>query len=116
MFTLGNNAHWLLQGAKASVTTSNGDIYSGLFSGALPDRSQPEYLLKMVQLVRYGDRAEASGARDPPREYIGVGDEHAMAFKIQDVHDFAVEGILSNSQDKRPNGSLTTSLFNILRC
>ena len=27
-----------------------------------------------------------------------------MAFKIQDVHDFAVEVLLANNQDKRPNG------------
>ena len=27
-----------------------------------------------------------------------------MVFKIQDVLDFAIEGVLANPQDRRPNG------------
>ena len=68
------------------------------------DKSEPEYLLKMVQQVRLGHKGDLNGIRDPIRDYIGVGDDHAMSFKIKEVVDFAPEGISISNQDKRPNG------------
>ena len=59
----------------ASVTLKNGDTYSGLFFGALMDKSEPEYLLKMVQYTKYSRKGETNGARDPVREYVGVGED-----------------------------------------
>ena len=88
----------------ASVTLKNGDTYSGLFFGALMDKSEPEYLLKMVQYTKYSRKGETNGARDPVREYVGVGDDHAMSFKIKEVADFTLEGMSISNQDRRPNG------------
>ena len=72
----------------------------------------------MVQITKLGARVETNGVRESARDYVGVGREHSMAFKIQDVHDFAVEGALANNQDRRPNGlsQLLLAGFDIDRC
>ena len=64
----------------------------------------PEYLLKMVQQVRRGDRNEINGVRDMTRDYIGSGDDHAMSFKMKDVVDFAPEATLLAPPDRIPAG------------
>ena len=98
------SSNWCLQGQVASVTVKNGDTYSGLFFGALMDKPEPEYLLKMVQHTKSGRRGEINGVRDNMRDYVGVGDDHAMSFKIKEVADLAFEGISISSQDRRSNG------------
>ena len=92
------------QGQSASVTTKNGDVYSGIFFGASMDKSEPEYLLKMVQQIRSGHKGDLNGFRDAIRDYVGVGDDHALSFKIKDIIDFASEGISISNQDRRLNG------------
>ncbi|KAL9635968.1 MAG: hypothetical protein Q9164_003131 [Protoblastenia rupestris] len=94
-------------GLSASVTVSNGDVYSGIFFGASMDKEECKYLLKMVQQTRHGNKTEMNGVRDTMSEYIGVGDDHAMSFNARDVVDLAVEGATIATQEKRSNGATT---------
>lgn len=101
------------QGQTSTITTKSGDIFSGIFFGASMDKSEPEYLLKMVQQVRAGHKGDANGVRETSRDFIGFGEDHAMSFKMKEVVDFAVEGIPINNQDRRPNGwSLADHILN----
>ena len=94
------------QGLSASVTVSNGDVYSGIFFGASMEKEECKYLLKMVQQTRHGNKTEMNGVRETMSEYIGVGDDHAMSFNARDVVDLAVEGATIATQEKRSNGKL----------
>ncbi|KAG8528108.1 uncharacterized protein KY384_007024 [Bacidia gigantensis] len=97
------NGPW--QGNNATLTTKNGDIYTGIFFGASLSQDEPEYLLKMVQHQRRGDRGEVNGVRENSREYIGVGEDHAMSFKLRDVVDFSPEAVPMATQEKRAHAS-----------
>ena len=94
----------MFQGQKATITTKNSGVFSGIFFGASMEKSEPEYLLKMVQQVRVGHKGDSNGVRENPRDFIGFGEDHAMSFKAREVIDLAVEGIAINNQDRRANG------------
>ncbi|KAL9100539.1 MAG: hypothetical protein Q9163_004096 [Psora crenata] len=92
------------KGLNASLTMSNGDVFTGIFFGASMDKEEPRYLLRMVQQTRHGNKAEINGVRETMSDYVGVGDDHAMSFNAQDVVDLAVDGAMAALQDKRSNG------------
>ena len=88
------------------MTTDKGDVYSGIFFGALIDKEEPKYLLKMVQQIKYGNKTEINGAREPASDFIGVGEDHAISLNTKDVVDLCVDGVTITTLDKRPNGGL----------
>ena len=102
------------QGSNANVVLTNGDLYSGIFMSASFERAEPEYLLKMVQLVKRGDRNEVNGVRENGQGYLGVGQEHSMSFKMKDVVDISFEAISFGPQDRRGNGMLVSKIFTTL--
>ena len=88
------------------MTVKSGNVYSGIFFGASADKPETEYLLKMVQLVRRGDKDEKNGVRENTNGYVGVGQDYAMSFKAQDVVDISLEGVTIGPQHRHQNGML----------
>lgn len=66
------------------------------------DHYESAYLLKMVQQVH--DKGEVNGTKYCLNDYIGDGDDHAMAFDMKEVVNLAIEGVVFNSRDKPQNG------------
>ncbi|KAL9601326.1 MAG: hypothetical protein Q9219_002621 [cf. Caloplaca sp. 3 TL-2023] len=92
-------------GFSASVTVKGGETYSGIFSGASLEGNDHCYLLKMVQKVRAGEKAEANGNHDTHGDYIGYGKDHAMSFDVKDVLDLVVDSVTFDVRDKTQNGT-----------
>lgn len=67
------------------------------------DNQDSAYLLKMVKQIP--EKGEVNGIKDSLNDYIGVGDDHAMAFDLKEVIDLAVEGVVFNNRDKPQNGN-----------
>lgn len=98
-----------IQGLPCVVTLKNGDCFSGIFSGGSPDTSDSRYILKMVK--RTESRAQQSnGVANNAEEYIGEGDDHAIAFETQDVVDLSVPNVSTDkTRSRAPNGQLSES-------
>ena len=88
----------------ASITVKNGDVFTGVFFGATMENHQSAYLMKMVEQVKSGAKAEPNGTQDCSGGFIGRGDDFAMSFDTKEVTDLAVEGITFDSQHKMQNG------------
>ena len=88
----------------ASITVKNGDVFTGVFFGTTMENHQSAYLMKMVEQVKSGTKAESNGIQDCSGGFIGSGDDFAMSFDTKEVTDLAVEGITFDSLHKMPNG------------
>ena len=93
-----------IQGSSASITVTNGSVYSGIFVGFTMEQHETSYLLKMVRQVS-GPKTEANGVHETSSDYIGVGSDHAMSFDTKDVVDLGVEGVSFGAQDRGQNGA-----------
>jgi hypothetical protein len=72
----------------------SGEVFTGVFSGFAQDTSNTaQYRLKMVK-------------RQPHPEYIGEGDEHAMAFDVQDTLSLSASDVPLSSSTSQANGTL----------
>ena len=89
----------------ATVITKGGDFFKGIFYAVAIDGLDSTYLLKMVQQVRQISKNDSNGAPESPSDYIGFGEDYAMSFNFLDVADLTIEGVLSNTQNKAPNGT-----------
>ncbi|KAL8942856.1 MAG: hypothetical protein Q9211_001219 [Gyalolechia sp. 1 TL-2023] len=92
-------------GLSAFITVKSGEVFSGVFFGASLDGNDQGYLLKMVQKIRPGDKAEANGNSETHTDYIGSGEDHAMSFDTKDVVHLAVDGVTFDIRDKTQNGT-----------
>ena len=68
------------------------------------ENNESTYILKMVQQVKRIEKSEVNGAQDDIGALLGVGEDHTMSFDMQDVIDFAVEGVGLATQEKHQNG------------
>ena len=94
----------VLQGMPASLTVKNGDVFSGIFAGAIMENQESAYLLKMVQHSKINARGEPNGVSDSVVEFIGTGEDFAMYFDIKEVVGIDVEGVAFDARPKGPNG------------
>lgn len=94
-------------GLSTSITVKSGEVFSGIFYGASFDGNDQGYLLKMVQKIRSGEKAEANGNNEVHNDYIGSGEDHSMSFDTKDVVHLAVEGVTFDVRDKAHNGAVT---------
>ncbi|KAK5153782.1 hypothetical protein LTR04_006161 [Oleoguttula sp. CCFEE 6159] len=92
-------------GLQANITVKNGEQYSGIFSGASTEPTEPSYLLKMVKRVYLPAEQQTNGANEPSEEYIGTGEDHIVLFNVQDVADLSVSGVdIGKAEAKAANG------------
>jgi len=62
------------------------------------------YVLKMVKRTKSSDE-QANGDGESADDYVGVGEDYAMAFDIQDVVDLTCSNVLTDrTQARAPNG------------
>lgn len=84
----------------------NGEKYTGVLSGTSLDPTEMRYVFKMVKRVHSVGDIQVNGASDTFDEYIGIGDNHVMAFDIGDVADLSVANVvLDKSQARAQNGN-----------
>ena len=93
------------------MTVKNGDVFSGVFFGAAFDNNESNYVLKMVQKIKSGEKTEVNGSQDILNEYVGVGEDHTMSFESKDVVSLAVEGVTFDGREKPQNGNFFVFLF-----
>lgn len=95
----------LAQGLPGNITLKNGEKYTGVLSGTSLDPTEMRYVFKMVKKVQPAGDAQVNGTIDVSDDYVGVGDNHVMAFDMSDVADFHVNNvILDKTQAKGRNG------------
>ena len=92
------------QGTSASVMTTSGDQFSGIFYGAETEGADPAFLLKMVQQLKQGSKNSANGAPDSIGEFVGVGDDFEMTFSFRDITSISVNNVPPTNKDTLPNG------------
>ena len=81
----------------------NGDTFKGIFYGFALESVESAFSLKMVQHIKAGS-SEANGSVEPFCDFVGSGDDHAMAFDIKDIIDLNIEGMTLSSSNKIANG------------
>ena len=89
---------------NASVTVKSGDVFAGIFFGAINENQEWAYLLKMVEQTKSNGKSELNGASDSPAGFVGKGADFAMSFDVKDVTDLAIEGISFDNEQKLQNG------------
>jgi hypothetical protein len=94
-----------LQGLPGNITLKNGEKYTGVLSGTSLDPTEMRYVFKMVKKVQAAVDAPVNGTVETSEDYIGVGDNHVMAFDMNDVAEFHVNNVVLNkAQGKGQNG------------
>ncbi|KAK5110100.1 hypothetical protein LTR62_006234 [Meristemomyces frigidus] len=96
-------------GLEATLTLKNGEQYSGVFCGGSFESSRSKYTMKMVRQTRTQGDPHVNGNTDSQVEYVGEGEDHAMAFDVQDTMSLAVDGVDTSASSAQQNG--TTSSF-----
>lgn len=102
-----------MKGLPASLTVTNGSVFSGVFAGSTMEQHEIGYLLKMVQQIS-GPKTEVNGVHEVSADYIGIGEDHAMSFDAKEVIELFVEGVAFGGLDKKQNGELISGCVIIL--
>lgn len=94
-----------MQGLPGNITLKNGEKYTGVLSGTSLDPTEMRYVFKMVKKIQAAVDAPVNGTVETSEDYIGVGDNHVMAFDMSDVAEFHVSNVVLNkAQGKGQNG------------
>ncbi|KAJ5946659.1 hypothetical protein N7454_003498 [Penicillium verhagenii] len=92
-------------GLRTSITTKNGDKFTGIFSSSTLESSDSSFSLKMVQRADE-NQSKMNGASDVAGSYLGTGIDHAMSFDIRDVADISVPNVVpAEVSVKESNGA-----------
>ncbi|KAJ6036160.1 SM domain found in ataxin-2 [Penicillium herquei] len=93
-------------GLNTTITTKNGDKYTGIFSSSTLEPSESSFSLKMVQRVSDDNQSKTNGVSQVASPYLGTGIDHAMAFDIRDVADISVPNVVpAEVSVKESNGT-----------
>ncbi|GLA10155.1 hypothetical protein AnigIFM60653_001799 [Aspergillus niger] len=80
-------------GLNATITTRNGDKYTGIFSSSTLEPSDCSFVLKMVQRPTKADQNKPNGVSDVSSPYMGSAPDHSMSFDVKDVVDISVPNV-----------------------
>lgn len=75
------------------------------FGASLDQPAKSRYLLKMVKRTRAAGEPQVNGDSEHVEEYIGEGEDHAVAFDAQDTASLAVNGVVTAAAPPPQNGS-----------
>lgn len=93
------------QGTDATLTLKNGEQFSGIFSGSsLESPTRSVYILKMVKRIRLASHQQTNGNTELADEYIGDGEDHFMAFDVQETAELAVDSVDTANANAAQNG------------
>ncbi|KAJ5281830.1 hypothetical protein N7478_007202 [Penicillium angulare] len=94
-------------GLHTTITTKNGDTYTGVFSSSTLEPTDSSFSLKMVQ--RAPEENKTNGVNDATTPYLGAGIDHAMSFDIKDIADISVPNVVpAEVSVKESNGGFRT--------
>ena len=86
------------------ITLKNGEKFNGIFSGASLRTPASRFDMKMVKRISRATSPQPN-LSEPLDEFIGTGDDHVMAFDLQDTLDLNVSGVqLLSAENKSSNG------------
>ncbi|PGH12339.1 hypothetical protein AJ80_06749 [Polytolypa hystricis UAMH7299] len=93
-------------GLTATITTKNGDKFTGVFSGSALESNESSIMLKMTQHVLSPQTGRSNGLSDFNSPYIGPLPDHQMIFDVQDIADVAVAEVTATGMAaKERNGT-----------
>lgn len=106
----------MLQGLQATVTTSNGDKFQGIFAGVNREQNRSHVMLKMTRNVTVPQNQAANRLSDVASPFLGNAPDHAMSFDFQDVVDVNVPNVTSipANPQKTKKGKLHQALNQLL--
>ena len=91
-----------------TMTTQNGDTYSGIMSSSILTNNDQSFTLKMVQQQMQAD--VASNGDSASQSFVGSAPDHAMTFDIRDLADLVIPSLTLAEAKPVQNGSFTTVL------
>ncbi|KAL2794201.1 hypothetical protein BJX66DRAFT_304256 [Aspergillus keveii] len=92
-------------GLAATVTTRNGDEFTGIFSSSSLEPSDSSITLKMTQRQSKQDQNRTNGVSDSTSPFIGSAPEHSVTFNVNDVVDISVLNVTTTDVLAKPNGA-----------
>ncbi|KAB8269932.1 hypothetical protein BDV30DRAFT_177399 [Aspergillus minisclerotigenes] len=95
-------------GLAATITTKNGEKYTGIFSSSSLEPSESSFVLKMVQRPTKQEQNRANGVSDATSPFLGSAPDHSMSFDVKDVVEISVPNVsTSDVTAKGANGAST---------
>ncbi|KAF5863023.1 hypothetical protein ETB97_010831 [Aspergillus alliaceus] len=92
-------------GLTTTITTKNGDKYTGIFSSSSLEPSDSSFVLKMVQRLTKQEQNRTNGVSDATTPFLGSAPDHSMSFDVKDVLDIFVPNVsTSDVTAKAANG------------
>ncbi|KAL3480074.1 hypothetical protein BJX99DRAFT_46718 [Aspergillus californicus] len=92
-------------GLTTTITTRNGDTFTGIFSSSSLEPSETSVTLKMTQRQSKQDQQRANGVSDVASPFIGSAPEHSVTFNVNDVVDVSVMNVTTTDVLAKPNGA-----------
>ncbi|TKX18633.1 LsmAD domain-containing protein [Elsinoe australis] len=93
-------------GMDTVLTLKSGEQFAGVFSGATSQNNEPRYHLKMVRQLSQPASQQSNGTTPVQGLLVGEGEDHAMAFDVNDTVDLSVQRVhIGTAQNRAVNGS-----------
>lgn len=87
------------------LTLKSGEQFAGVFSGATSQNNEPRYHLKMVRQLSQPASQQSNGTTPVQGLLVGEGEDHAMAFDVNDTVDLSVQRVhIGTAQNRAVNG------------
>lgn len=93
---------------EVTITTKNGDKFSGVFSGSVLESNESSFMLKMTHRSpsQTEQTASTNGLSDRNSPFLGSAPDHQMIFDVQEVVDVAVAELSATGMAvKEQNGN-----------
>ncbi|KKK21078.1 hypothetical protein P175DRAFT_0473478 [Aspergillus ochraceoroseus IBT 24754] len=95
-------------GLNTTVTTRNGDKFTGIFSYSSLEPSESTFVLKMVQRQAKPEQQRANGVSEVASPFLGSAPDHSVSFDLKDVVDVSVPNVSTTDVlAKTSNGAST---------
>ncbi|PYH98333.1 hypothetical protein BO71DRAFT_65829 [Aspergillus ellipticus CBS 707.79] len=80
-------------GLTATITTKNGEKFTGIFSSSSLEPSESSFVLKMVQRPAKTEQHRSNGVSEASSPFMGSAPDHSMSFDVKDVADISVPNV-----------------------
>ncbi|KAI5300349.1 hypothetical protein KEM56_002527, partial [Ascosphaera pollenicola] len=80
-------------GLQATVITSRGDKFQGIFTGVNREQNRSCFMLKMTRNVTAPSNQASNRLSDAASPFLGSAPDHAMSFDFQDIADLQIPNV-----------------------
>ncbi|KAL3435241.1 hypothetical protein BDV09DRAFT_76007 [Aspergillus tetrazonus] len=94
-------------GLSTTVTTKNGDQFTGILSSSTLEANESSVTLKMTHRHSKQEQQRANGVSDVASPFFGSAPDHIMTFNMSDVLDVSVLNVTTTDLSAKPNGATT---------